>query len=130
MRNVTVIPASINRFSDIPLTAPQRRKVAAYARVSTDEEEQQTSYVAQCDYYERYIKSRSDWEFVKVYADEGLSGCSTNKREAFKAMVQDALDGKIQLILTNIKTRYLIQSHLWVQSSKSLATRGFGDFAF
>ena len=106
MRNVTVIPASVNRFTDIPLTATQRRKVAAYARVSTDEEEQQTSYAAQCDYYERYIKSRSDWEFVKVYADEGLSGCSTNKREAFKAMVQDALDGKIQLILTKSVSRF------------------------
>lgn len=44
-----------------------------------------------------------------MYADEGISGCSTDKREAFKAMVQDALDGKIDLILANIKTRYLIQ---------------------
>lgn len=106
MRNVTVIPASVNRFTDIPLTAPQRRKVAAYARVSTDEEEQQTSYAAQCDYYERYIKSRSDWEFVKVYADEGISGCSTKKREGFCSMVQDALDGKIDLILAKSLSRF------------------------
>ena len=106
MRNVTVIPASVNRFTDIPLAAPQRRKVAAYARVSTDEEEQQTSYAAQCDYYEHYIKSRSDWEFVKVYADEGISGCSTKKREGFCSMVQDALDGKIDLILAKSLSRF------------------------
>ncbi len=106
MRSVTVIPASVNKFSAQPLSATEKRKVAAYARVSTDEEEQQTSYAAQCDYYERYIKSRADWVFVKVYADEGISGCNTRKREAFKAMVQDALDGKIQLILTKSVSRF------------------------
>ena len=106
MRNVTVIPASVNRFTDIPLSAPQKRKVAAYARVSTDEEEQQTSYAAQCDYYEHYIKSRSDWEFVKVYADEGISGCSTKKRLGFTQMVNDALDGKIDLILAKSLSRF------------------------
>ena len=99
MRNVTVIPASLNKFSDVPLATTKKRKVAAYARVSTDDEDQQTSYAAQCDYYERYIKSRKDWEFVKVYADEGISGCNTKKRDAFKTMVKDALDGKIDLIL-------------------------------
>lgn len=106
MRNVTVIPASIHKFSDVPLATKEKRKVAAYARVSTDDEDQQTSYAAQCDYYERYIKSRSDWEFVKVYADEGLSGCNTKKRESFKAMVQDALNGKIQLIVTKSVSRF------------------------
>ena len=106
MRNVTVIPASLNKYSDIPLATTTKRKVAAYARVSTDDEDQQTSYAAQCDYYERYIKSREDWEFVKVYADEGISGCNTKKREAFKAMVQDALDGKIDLILAKSLSRF------------------------
>ena len=106
MRNVTVIPASLNKYSDIPLATTAKRKVAAYARVSTDDEDQQTSYAAQCDYYERYIKSREDWEFVKVYADEGISGCNTKKREAFKAMVQDALDGKIDLILAKSLSRF------------------------
>ena len=129
MRNVTVIPASLNKFSDVPLATTKKRKVAAYARVSTDDEDQQTSYAAQCDYYEWYIKSREDWEFVGLYSDEGISGCNTKKREGFRSMVQDALDGKIELIIANIKTRYLIQSYLWVQSSKSLVTRGFGDFS-
>ena len=106
MRNVTVIPASLNKFSDVPLATTKKLKVAAYARVSTDDEDQQTSYAAQCDYYERYIKSRKDWEFVKVYADEGISGCNTKKRKAFKTMVKDALDGKIDLILAKSLSRF------------------------
>lgn len=106
MRNVTVIPASVNRFTDTPLAIPQKRKVAAYARVSTDEEEQQTSYAAQCDYYERYIKSRSDWEFVGLYSDEGVTGTSTKKRIGFTKMVEDALAGKIDLILAKSLSRF------------------------
>ena len=106
MSNVTVIPASVNKFSSIPLATKEKRKVAAYARVSTDEEEQQTSYAAQCDYYERYIKSRSDWEFVGLYSDEGVTGTSTKKRVGFTKMVEDALDGKIQLILTKSVSRF------------------------
>ena len=128
MRNVTIIPASLNKFSDVPLATTKKRKVAAYARVSTDDEDQQTSYAAQCDYYERYIKSREDWEFVGLYSDEGISGCNTKKREGFRSMVQDALDGKIELIIANIILPYLIQSHLWVQSPKVLDIWAFRDF--
>ena len=124
MRSVTVIPASVNKFSAQPLSATEKRKVAAYARVSTDEEEQQTSYAAQCDYYERYIKSRADWAFVKVYADEGISGCNTRKREAFKAMVQDALDGKIQLILTKSVSRFARNTVDSLQNVRKLKENG------
>ena len=65
----------------VPITNKKKRKVAAYARVSTDQEEQLTSYEAQVDYYTNYIKSRDDWEFVDVYTDEGISGTSTKHRE-------------------------------------------------
>ena len=106
VRNITVIPASVHRFTDAPLTQVKKRKVAAYARVSTDEEEQQSSYAAQCDYYENYIKSRSDWEFVAIYADEGVTGTSTKKRVGFTKMVNDALAGKIDLIVTKSVSRF------------------------
>ena len=96
----------IHKYSDVSLATTAKRKVAAYARVSTDDEDQQTSYAAQCDYYERYIKSREDWEFVKVYADEGISGCNIRKRESFQAMVRDALDGKIDLIIAKSLSRF------------------------
>ena len=106
MRSVTVIPASIHRFSEVPLASAEKRKVAAYARVSTDNEDQKTSYAAQVDYYTNYIKSRPDWEFAGMYSDEGVTGTSMKKREGFTRMVQDALDGKIQLIVTKSVSRF------------------------
>jgi len=80
--------------------------VAGYARVSTDHDEQFTSYAAQVDYYTNYIKSRNDWEFVSVYTDEGITGCNTKKREGFKQMVADALAGRIDLIITKSVSRF------------------------
>lgn len=86
--------------------AVQLRRAAGYARVSTDSEEQLTSYEAQVDYYTRYIRSRSDWQFVAVYTDEGISATNTKKRDGFNRMVQDALDGKIDLIVTKSVSRF------------------------
>ena len=105
-KRVTTIPATISKFTASPLTAQKKRKVAAYARVSTDHEEQQSSYEAQVDYYTNYIKGRSDWEFVAVYADEGITGCNTTHRDGFNSMVQDALAGKIDLIITKSVSRF------------------------
>ena len=90
----------------LPKTAVQLRRVAAYARVSTDSEDQLTSYEAQVDCYTQYIHSRSDWEFVDVYTDEGISATNTKKRDGFNRMVQDALDGKIDLIVTKSVSRF------------------------
>ena len=106
MPRITKIPASISRYTSAPIDAPVKRKVAAYARVSTDNEEQLTSYAAQISYYTDYINGREDWEFVKVYTDEGISGCSTKRREGFQAMVADALAGKIDLIITKSVSRF------------------------
>jgi len=83
-----------------------KRKVAGYARVSTDRDEQQTSYEAQVEYYTGYIKARSDWEFVGVYTDEGITGTSTKHRTGFNRMIRDALDGKIDLIVTKSVSRF------------------------
>ena len=105
-RKVRTIPASISRVTAEPLNVKTKRKVAAYARVSTDHEEQLTSYEAQVDYYTKYINSREDWEFVAIYTDEGISATNTKKREGFKAMVADALAGKIDLIVTKSVSRF------------------------
>jgi DNA invertase Pin-like site-specific DNA recombinase len=106
MSRVTTIPATINRFTSSALNEVRTRKVAGYARVSTDHEEQLTSYEAQVDYYTKYIQSREDWEFVEVYTDEGISATSTAKREGFNRMVKDALAGKISLIVTKSVSRF------------------------
>ncbi len=83
-----------------------RRRVAAYARVSTDLEEQFTSYEAQIDYYTKYIGARADWEFVDVYTDEGITGTSVKKRDGFRNMIADAKAGKIDLIITKSVSRF------------------------
>ena len=103
---VTTIPATISRFTAALFSSTKKRRGAAYARVSTDQEEQLTSYEAQVDYYTNYIKSRTDWDFVAVYTDEGITGCNTKKREGFKKMVADALSGAIDLIVTKSVSRF------------------------
>jgi len=80
--------------------------VAGYARVSTDREEQITSYEAQVDYYTQYIKANPEWEFVRVYADVGISDTNTKKRKCFNQMVEDALAGRIDLIITKSVSRF------------------------
>ena len=105
-KSVITIPATKSKYTATPLSCKKKRKVAAYARVSTDHEEQQSSYEAQVDYYTTYIQGRDDWEFVSVYADEGITGCNTKKRDGFNSMVEDALAGKIDLIITKSVSRF------------------------
>lgn len=106
MPKVTMIPATINPLTHLPKVAAQKRRVAGYARVSTDSDEQFTSYEAQVDYYTKFIQSKPEWDFVKVYTDEGISGCNTKKRDGFNSMVSDALAGKIDLIVTKSVSRF------------------------
>ncbi|NCA74667.1 MAG: recombinase family protein, partial [Gammaproteobacteria bacterium] len=107
MREVRVIPA-IREFATgqgFDHLRP-KRKVAGYARVSTDRDDQFASYEAQVDYYTTMIKANVEWEFVGIYTDEGISGTSTNRREGFKQMISDALSGKIDLIVTKSVSRF------------------------
>lgn len=127
-KNVTTIPATISRFTDAPLVSTAKRKVAAYARVSTDHEEQLTSYEAQVDYYTNYIKNNPDWEFVSVYADEGITGCNTAKRTGFRSMVADALTGKIGLIITKSVSRFARNTVDSLQTIRTLKEHGVEVF--
>lgn len=105
-RRVTTIPATITRYTATLISSPSKRRVAGYARVSTDHEDQTTSYAAQVDYYTNYIKSREDWEYVGIYTDEGISATNTKKREGFRRMISDALSGKIDLIIAKSVSRF------------------------
>ena len=105
-KTVTVIPQTINPFTHTSMVRPKRRRTAGYARVSTDSDEQFTSYEAQVDYYTKYIKGNPEWEFVEVYTDDGISALSTKKRDGFNRMIKDALDGKIDLIVTKSVSRF------------------------
>ena len=106
MSKIRVIPASINTFTHLNTTSLNKRRVCGYARVSTDRDEQFTSFQAQKDYYEKFIKSNLDWEFVGLYADEGITGTSTRNRDGFNKMIKAALNGKINLIVTKSVSRF------------------------
>lgn len=93
-KNVTVIPATLNIHTKTPTKERVRRRVAAYARVSTDSEEQLTSYEAQVDYYTKFIQENPDWDFVEVYTDEGISAVNTKRRDGFNRMIRDSSTGQ------------------------------------
>lgn len=81
-------------------------RVAAYARVSTEQDEQQNSYEAQVDYYSHYISNNPDWVFIGVFADKGITGTNTKNRDGFNEMIDLALNGGIDLILTKSISRF------------------------
>jgi site-specific DNA recombinase len=105
-KRITAIPATLNPFTSTPIAHQVKRKVAGYARVSTDMEEQLTSYENQVDYYTRYIQGHPDWEFVGIYTDEGITATNTKHREGFNRMIDDALAGRIGLIITKSVSRF------------------------
>jgi site-specific DNA recombinase len=76
-RQVTVIPAIKRKEVNIISPTIAKKRVAAYARVSTGSEEQLTSYEAQVDYYTKYITSKPEWKFVGIYTDEGITAVNT-----------------------------------------------------
>jgi len=106
MANIRVIPATAPVLSAQNRDTSMKRRVAGYARVSTDSEEQLNSYEAQVDYYTQLINGRTDWEFTTVYTDEGITAVNTKRRDGFNQMVADALEGKFDLLVTKSVSRF------------------------
>lgn len=104
----------------------QRLKVAAYARVSTDLEDQKTSFISQQKYYLEKITENPKWMFVEVYADEGISGTQAFKRENFMRMIKDAENGKIDLILTKSISRFARNTLDTLKYVRLLKANGIG----
>lgn len=125
---VTMIPATRERFTSMPIHNARKRRVAAYARVSTRDEEQRNSYEAQVDHYTRYIQNNAEWEFAGVYADRGITGTSTKKREHFNDMIEDALNGKIDLIITKSVSRFARNTVDSLTTIRTLKERGIEVF--
>lgn len=84
----------------------ERLRVAAYCRVSTDEEDQIKSYNSMVKYYTDLIKSNKQWIFVDVYADKAITGTKIDKRENFQRMIQDCMDGKVDMVLAKSIPRF------------------------
>lgn len=107
MAEVEVIKASIDQTHIDKLSGRTRKKrVCAYCRVSTDMEDQRTSYYSQIDHYSTFIKKNKDWEFVGVYADEGITGTQIKNRDEFIRMIDDCKSGKIDIIIAKSISRF------------------------
>ena len=119
------IIAATKTLQQQPLSAVARKKrVAAYARVSTEQDEQQSSYEAQVGFYTRHIKSNPDWEFVEVFADRGITGTNTKTRENFNRMIDLALSGGIDIILTKSISRFARNTVDTLQTVRELKAVG------
>jgi len=107
---------------DLPL------RVTYYARVSTDKDEQAHSLKAQISYYEDFIRGVSNWTFVSGYIDEGLSGTSVKKREAFLRMVEDASLHKFDFIITKEISRFSRSTLDSIRYTQELLRHGVGVY--
>ena len=105
----------------------KKRKVAAYCRVSTEADEQENSLENQKDYYEQHIRSNKKYEFAGVYYDFGISGFK-EKRPGFQQMITDAMNGKIDLILTKSISRFARNTVTMLKVVRQLKSVGVGIF--
>ena len=124
-RIVTIIPAK-----PIAEQEAMKRKlqVAAYCRVSTEEEEQQSSYEAQCSYYTEKIMTNPEWTMAGIFADEGITGTSTKKRDDFNRMIRKCKKGKINLILTKSISRFARNTLDTINYTRMLRAMGIGIY--
>ena len=105
-RNITVIPARKRVGNTAAVRQRPKLRVAAYCRVSTDSEEQASSYEVQVAHYTQFIQKNPEWELAGIYADDGIIGTNTKKREEFNRMIQDCMDGNIDMIITKSISRF------------------------
>lgn len=102
---VTFIPARSQRKKEESQDQP-KLKVAAYCRVSTDSDEQASSYEVQIEHYTSFIQKNPEWSLAGIYADDGITGTNTKKRDEFNRMIKDCLEGKIDMIITKSISRF------------------------
>ena len=103
---VKIIEPTININSKLPLCNTQKKRVCAYARVSTDDPEQLTSFENQKAHYDKLISSHFDWEHKGLFADEGISGTMVKNRKKFNEMIEKCNNGEIDMILVKSISRF------------------------
>lgn len=128
MAIVKVIPSKINPLTRLPHGSLHKRRVAAYARVSTEQEEQANSYEAQVDYYTNFINSHPEWEKVNIYTDKGISGTNLKHRDGFNKMIEDARAGLIDLIITKSVSRFARNTLDTISLTRELKSKGVEIF--
>lgn len=125
-RNITVIPATARSRREGALPEAKKIRVAAYCRVSTDRDEQLGSFENQVEYYTKYITNNPDYKMAGIYADEGISGTDTKKRESFNRMIADCEAGKIDLVITKSISRFARNTQDCLSYSRKLKSLGIG----
>ena len=106
MATVRMIPATPRGGGRKNESESHKIRVAAYCRVSTDTDEQATSYEAQIEHYTDYIEKHPGWELAGIYADDGISGTNTKKREEFNRLIEDCMAGKVDMVVTKSISRF------------------------
>ncbi|KZL92873.1 recombinase family protein [Clostridium magnum] len=105
-KNVTVIPAIKRVGNNKNGESKPKIRVAAYCRVSTDSDEQATSYDIQIEHYTNFIQKNPEWELAGIFADDGITGTNTKKREEFNRMIDECMDGNVDMIITKSISRF------------------------
>ena len=106
MQEVEVIKAKNVLSRQARGKAIERLRVAAYCRVSTDSEDQLNSYKSQVQYYTDMIKKNKEWVLADIYADEAITGTQVTKREDFQRMINDCMNGEIDMVFTKSISRF------------------------
>jgi len=119
---------SFNKVN-IPYNAMSEiKRVAAYARVSTDKDDQANSFESQVKYFTEFIDKYENWQLVKVYSDDGISGTSTKNRVGFNSMIDDVMSGKIDFIITKEVSRFARNTVDSLQVTRDLKEIGVGVY--
>lgn len=126
-KSVTVIKAKPKTESQVK-NSGKKLKVAAYCRVSTDQDEQLNSFENQVSYYTAYINNKPEYEMAGIFADEGISGTSTRKRTEFNRMIADCERGKIDLVIVKSISRFARNTQDCLHYARKLKNLGIGIF--
>lgn len=126
MTATNITATNTPRVTVIDPRVPEKAKlrVAAYARVSSDSEDQVNSYIAQVDFYSKHIAGKEEWEMVDIYADEGISGLEARNRDEFNRMMADCREGKIDRVLCKSISRFARNTQEYIQFVRELLRLG------
>ncbi len=128
MKDVEIIKARNTLSSRAKTNLTKRLRVAAYCRVSTDSEDQLNSYKSQVQYYTDLIKNNSEWSLADIYADEAITGTQVTKREDFQRLINDCMNGEIDLIVTKSISRFARNTLDTLKYVRMLKEKGIAVF--
>ena len=116
------------KFEEMTEQKQIKRRLAVYARVSTERGQQQTSFKTQVDFYTMKMKEIPKWELVKIYADEGISGCGIKYRVGLQGMIRDSDEGKIDSIITKSVSRFARNTVDSIEAIRNLKSKQISTF--